>query len=268
MPSAATVVATSALPRHEAERLLMSAAKLSRSQLVVIGEVDDAALQGFRSLEARRLAGEPLQYLEGEVPFGSVSITVDPRVLIPRPETEELLELAIGLVESPERIVDLCTGSGNLAVALAARFPVAEVHATDISADAVDVARDNAERNGVTVELGVGDLFDPLPERLEGRVDLIVANPPYLADSELDGLSTDVLREPHGALVAGPTGLEVVARIANAAPAWLAPGGVIACEVSEFHGAAAVDLFEDMGAQLVTDMFGKDRFVIGRLPFE
>jgi len=268
MASVAQVLARSTLPRHEAERLLMSAAGLTRAQLLVAGGIDETALRRFRSLESRRVAGEPLQYLEGDVPFGSVSIMVDRRVLIPRPETEELLELALGVVESPSRIIDLCTGSGNLAVALAAKFPDADVYATDVSADAADVARANAARNGVAVQTMVGDLFDPLPERLLGSVDLIVANPPYLSESEVAALPMDVLAEPRGALVAGPTGLEVITRIADAAPRWLTPGGVIACEISEFHGTSVVELFEAVDGRLVTDMFGKDRFVIGRAPVE
>ena len=268
MTTAAQVLARSTLPRHEAERLLMSAAGLTRPQLLVAGGIDETVLRRFRSLESRRVAGEPLQYLEGDVPFGPVSIAVDPRVLIPRPETEEMFELVIGVVDSPNRIIDLCTGSGNLAVALAATFPDADVYATDVSADAAEVARANAARNGVAVQTMVGDLFDPLPKRLLGSVDLIVANPPYLAESEIADLPADVLAEPMGALVAGPTGLEVIARIADAAPRWLTPGGVIACEISEFHGDTAVELFEAIDGRLVTDMFGNDRFVIGRSPVE
>ena len=147
-------------------------------------------------------------------------------------------------------------------------FTDAAVYGTDLSGDAIDVARENASRNRVSVRFAQGDLFDPLPDRLAGSVDLIVANPPYLTASELDDVPTDVRHEPVGALVAGPTGLEVIERIARHAPAWLAPGGLLICEVSEFHAVRAASLFAGLAATLRTDLFGRERFVVARSPVE
>lgn len=268
MTTSRAVVDGSALPRHEAERLLMAAADRPRGDLVVGVTLNPDVVARFRELEARRLDGEPLQYLEGSVPFGPATIRVDERVLIPRPETEELYEVAAALVEAPSRILDLCTGSGNLAIALAMAHPGAEVFATDISSHAIDLAGENARSNGVAVRFGVGDLFDPLPIEMEGTFDLIVANPPYLAASEADDLPADVRREPIGALVSGPSGLETVARIAALAPRWLSSGAPIVCEVSEFHAARAAALFAPLGGVVRRDLFGKDRFVVGHAPVE
>ncbi len=268
MIASRVLIGGSALPRHEAERLLMAATGRTRADLIIGIDVDDVAAERFRDLEARRLDGVPLQYLEGSVPFGPATLAVDERVLIPRPETEELFEFAAGLVAAPERILDLCTGSGNLAIALGMTHPAADVYATDISGDAIELARGNAERNGVVVEFGVGDLFAPVPERLIGSFDLIVANPPYLAESELAEVAADVRHEPAGALVAGPSGLEVVRRIALEAGRWLAPGSPIVCEVSEFHATRAATLFAALGGTIRTDLFGRDRFVVGRAPVE
>ena len=140
---------------------------------------DDLPLE---DLIARRLRGEPLQYIEGTAAFGPLDLLVDERVLIPRPETEGMFDLATRMVRSPEIIVDLCTGSGALALALKSRFPSAAVFATDISPAAVEVATDNRYRTGLQVYLAEGDLFDPLPTAILGSVDLIVANPPYVAE--------------------------------------------------------------------------------------
>ena len=199
--------------------------------------------------------------------FGPIEVSVDPRVLIPRPETEQLFEIAREAVDAPAVIVDLCTGSGNLAIALKAAFPSATVYAVDLSEDAVDVARANARTAGLDVTVFHGDLFEPLPANLAGRVDLVVSNPPYVAEHELNDLPPDVRdHEPVSALVAGPVGDEVLARIAAAAPEWLAPGGIIACEMSEFHGHVVAGHFSALGGEIRIDLSGKERFVIGAAP--
>jgi release factor glutamine methyltransferase len=214
-------------------------------------------------LVGRRVAGEPLQYLEGSVSFGGLEIAVDRRVLIPRPETEELFELAAEMVGDPAVILDLGTGSGNLALALKHRFPDSAVYATDISVDAVSVAQENASRLGLEVAVLTGDLFDPLPPAVRGAVDLIIANPPYVADG--DELPTSVAdHEPAAALFAGSDGLDVIRRIAAESPGWLAPGGAVAMEVGAGHAAAAAALFAGLDVRVAVDMFGNDRFVFGR----
>lgn len=244
----------SKLPRHEARRLWDTA----RS---------DEAL--FRTLEARRLEGEPLQYLEGTAAFGPLDLLVDRRVLIPRPETEQLWEMVARTVIEPGIVVDLCTGSGALAVACQATWPEARVIATDVSPDAAEVARLNADRLGVGIEVRVGDLFAALPEEVRGEVDLIVSNPPYVAEDEWECLPLDVRAEPRMALVAGPAGTEVLHRIAGDAVSWLGPRGVLAVEMGETQGAELAEAFRQAGlaeVEIRTDLTGRDRFVVGRKP--
>jgi release factor glutamine methyltransferase len=252
------------LPRHEVERLLTKATGRSRTDLLLGFTLDGAQTEAFESLLAKRRGGEPLQYLEEQIPFGPIEVSVDRRVLIPRPETEQLFELAVDAVSDPQVIVDLCTGSGNLALALKHTFPDAVVYATDRSSEAVAVAEENARSANLDVTVLEGDLFDPVPEHLRGRVDLVVANPPYIAEHELADLPAEVRdHEPTMALVAGPDGDEVLAAIAAGAPGWLAPGGTIVCEISEFHGPATAGLFSPLSGEIHQDLAGKDRFVIG-----
>jgi release factor glutamine methyltransferase len=217
-------------------------------------------------LIARRLNGEPLQYIEGTASFGPVELIVDERVLIPRPETEGMFELATKMVRSPEVIIDLCTGSGALALALKSQFPAAAVFATDISPDAIAVATDNRYRTGLQVYLADGDLFDPLPTAILGSVDLIVANPPYVAEVDFAQLPEDVRREPKVALVSGPTGLEVIQRIGASSASWLRPGGVVICEIGEKQGVSATSSFVDLPAVVRQDLTGRDRYVVAVKP--
>jgi release factor glutamine methyltransferase len=256
------------LPRHEIERLLVAVTGRSRSDLLREVELSEAEAATFKAFVLRRLAHEPLQYIEGSVPFGTVEIDVDPRVLVPRPETEYLLELVSERAEAPEVIVDLCTGSGNLALALKAAFPHADVYATDLSPEATAVARSNALKNGLSISVLNGNLFDPLPQALRGKVDVLVANPPYLAESELADLPPDVQNEPEMALVSGPSGDELVCEIAEGLGTWVRPGGIIGIEVSEYHATAVVELFSEISGQVVKDLSGRDRFVLGRSPVE
>ncbi len=220
----------------------------------------------LEELIRRRLDGEPLQYLEGTAPFGSLDLVVDERVLIPRPETEGLLEVALRVVRNPEVIVDLCTGSGALALALKREFPAASVFGTDVSEDAIDVAQANRRRTGLEIHLAVGDLYDPLPAALLGGVDLLVANPPYVAASEFNALPEDVKREPEVALIAGPTGLEVIERIGVAAMDWLRPGGVVVCEIGQTQGPAGSKCFAGMSVVVRQDLNGLDRYVVAVKP--
>lgn len=239
------------LPPHELRRLMVAA---------------DGNPTRYAALVARRLRGEPLQYVEGSAAFGPLDLVVDPRVLIPRPETEQLWELACSLAEDPRLVLDLGTGSGALALALAHRFPAARVIAVDASRDALDVAVDNGRRLDLEVEWLAGDLFDPVPSELQGRLDLVVSNPPYVAEGEWDELPEDVRREPRQALVAGPAGTEVLDRIAAEVRPWLSPGGWVLCEIGETQGAHVEAGFAAALEQVEvrTDLAGRDRFVIGR----
>ena len=220
----------------------------------------------LEDLIARRAGGEPLQYIEGTAAFGPLDLLVDERVLIPRPETEGLFELATRMVRTPEVIIDLCTGSGALALALKSHFPTAAVFATDISRDAIDVATFNRYQTGQQIYLAEGDLFDPIPTAVLGVVDLVVANPPYVAEVDFAGLPRDVQREPRVALVSGPTGLEVIQRIGASAAAWLRPGGVVVCEIGERQGVSASSSFLDLPAVVRQDLTGRDRYVVAVKP--
>ena len=220
----------------------------------------------LEELVARREAGEPLQYIEGTAAFGPLELIVDGRVLIPRPETEGLYELAARMVRNPKVIVDLCTGSGAVALALKQRFPAATVFATDISEDALAVAKANQEKTGLDVTLVYGDLFEPLPERLVGEVDLIVANPPYVSETQFSFLPADVRREPREALVAGRTGLEVIQRIGDSAAKWLRPGGVLVCEIGERQGVSATSSVRDLSSVVRQDLSGRDRYLVAVKP--
>lgn len=220
----------------------------------------------LEDLVARRIGGEPLQYIEGSAPFGPLDLIVDERVLVPRPETEGLYEIASKMVRNPEVIVDLCTGSGALALALKKAFPSAAVFATDISADAIEVATENKHRNRLDIYLAVGNLFDPLPASLVGEVDLLVANPPYVSESEFERLPDDVKQEPRVALVAGRTGLEVIQDIGASSSRWLRPGGVLVCEIGEGQGSSAASSFFGLPTVVRKDLAQRDRYVVAVKP--
>lgn len=237
------------IPPHELRRLEAVAS-------------DEATLA---ELVKRRASGEPLQYLEGTAAFGPFDLLVDPRVLIPRPETEQLWEIATTLCERPpEAVVDLCTGSGALAIALGRTFPSAEVHGTDLSEDALAVAVENGEKCGASVAWHSGDLFDALPDHLKGRVDLLVANPPYVALSEFEALPVDVKHEPMVALISGETGLEILERICGELPDWLSVEGCFALEIGETQGDPVLGMCSVFHAEVRRDLTGRDRFVVGR----
>lgn len=269
MVSAAGLLAeASSLPRHEAERLLLAASGLTRRSLVLAGDLAPAVVERFRTMVARRAEGRPLQYVEGTVQFGPLELAIDDRALIPRPETEQLWELVVhSVAEAPAVVIDLCTGSGNVALACKHVWPDATVYAVDLAEGAAALARENARRTGLEIVVCEGDLFDPLPRTLRGDVDVVVSNPPYVTLAEAATLPTEVRdHEPGMALVAGPRGDEVLARIAAAAPDWLRPGGLIACEISESQAAAATRHFARFRAQVRPDLAGRPRFVIGRMP--
>lgn len=188
----------------------------------------------FRRRVERRARGEPLQYIERRAAFRGLSLRVDPRVLIPRPETEELVDLVLAWSSGRCGLtaLDLGTGSGALALSLALEGPFERVVAVDISAAALNVARENARESGcgTRVEFRAGALFEPL--RSEERFDVIVSNPPYVATGEAALLAAEVREwEPLVALFAGPTGLEVLEPITDGAASFLRPGGLLALEV-------------------------------------
>lgn len=267
-------------PAREARWLVEEAAGCSPSELLAALDAP-ATVRGVGQLDgmlARRSAGEPLQYVLGHWPFRQLDLFVDGRVLIPRPETEQVVELALAeLARRADdagdgrrlRCVDLGVGSGAIALSLAVERHDTEVVAVDISADALAVATANLAgigRSATRVTLVQGSWFDALDESLSGSVDLLVSNPPYVAASAV--LSDDVAAwEPNRALVAGPTGLEAIAAIVGGAPRWLAPGGALVVELSPEQAPDALVLAERAGlaeARIGVDLAGVDRALVAR----
>ncbi len=239
-------------PRLDADLLLGQATGLSRIQLIVEAkkELEPAQLAAFRDLVKRRRAREPIAYILGRREFYGHEFRVDRRVLVPRPDTEALVETALSRtrhVSLAMRALDLCTGSGCVAVSLALDRPTSLVMATDQSDDALAVARDNALRLGAyRVALRRGDLYAAVPPAC--RFDVVTANPPYIAAGDLPGLMPDVRDfEPRLALLGGVDGLDLVRRVVAGAAPFLVPGGVLAVEVGAGQAPAVVTLFERAG---------------------
>jgi release factor glutamine methyltransferase len=231
---------------------------------------DDRHAATFDALVDRRDAGEPLQYVLGQWGFRTLDLFVDPRVLIPRPETEVVAGFAIDALPPGGRLVDLGTGSGAIALSVAAeRWPEVEVWATDASADAIAVARANLAalgRRAAVVRLAVGDWFAALPDELRGTFDVVVANPPYVPDGAL--IARQVRDwEPHLALFGGPDGLDHARRIITEAPGWLRDGGTLIVEVGDDHGAAVAEVARAAGfaqVEVRQDLTERDRALVAR----
>ena len=209
--------------------------------------VSPADESAFRALCARRMTRTPLQYLTGVQSFLGRDFAVDERVLIPRPETELLAERAIAALQTHAAPValDLCCGSGCLAVSMALAVPAAQVHAADLSEGALAVTGLNADRLGAKVTRHQGDLFAALPEGL--RFDVIVSNPPYIPAEDCLALQEEVRREPMMALDGGADGYDFYRRIAADAPAWLRPGGTLLMEVGFDQAARVMALCREAG---------------------
>lgn len=256
------------LPSYELERLAAAATGRTRGALFAAPVTDPDERARFEALVGRRLAGEPLQYLEGSIPFGPVEVQVDRRALIPRPETEQLWELAVGLLGEAgpgTPLVDVGTGSGALALALKHAFPTAPVYGIDSSAAALALAGENAAANHLEVTFLEGDLLEPLPAGLRGRVEMVVSNPPYLSEAEWEMLPDEIrLHEPREALVAGPKGTELLARIASEAYWWLGVGGWAICEIGEAQSEAVLAHFGAYECEVRADLAGRPRFVLAR----
>lgn len=220
----------------------------------------------YAQLVARRAQHEPVPYLVGHQAFLDLDLLVDERVLIPRPETEQLVECAIeAALRWPEpRIADVGTGSGAIAISLARHVPGAAVWAIERSPEAIEVARDNARRHGVAerITFTTGDLLAPLP----GPVHLIVANLPYVSTDEYAALPAGIRRyEPRQALVAGTDGLDAIRALLRTAGSYLVEDGVLLLEIGAAQGSTAVELagaaLPDAEVSLVTDYGGQDRIV-------
>lgn len=260
-------------PRLTAELLLAGVLGLRRLDLYLQYDRPLRAdeLAEFKARLRRRLRREPLQYIEGEAAFRELRLRVDARVLIPRPETEVLVDEVLrwaagrGALEA----VDIGTGSGAIALSLATEGRFGRVVATDVSTDALAVARENRRRTapGASVEFREGAGYAPLGDE---RFDVIVSNPPYIALDEAGSLAPEVREwEPAGALFAGETGLEVIRELVAGAPAHLRPGGLLALEIGAGQAAAVADLVRSVpgfaAPRIRRDLAGRERIVLAEL---
>ena len=227
-------------------------------------ELTPAQLDAYQALLDRRCQREPLQYILGTAQFMGVTLRAQPGALIPRNDTETLCEQALARMQGRERVLDLCTGTGALAIAIALRFPGAQVTAADISADALDVARQNIADTGARVTLRQGDLFAAAAGE---RFDIIVSNPPYITAEEMADLQPEVCREPALALYGGLDGLDFYRRIAREAPDYLSPGGWLLLEIGSAQAEAVSALLAERFEALAVypDMQGLPRAVAARL---
>ena len=271
----------------EARWIVCEASGFDPAELVLGAEepAPNLGVQAIDAMVARRVRGEPLQYVLGSWEFRGIDLMVDPRVLIPRPETEVVAGIAIdelarrgartgkgdpwsaGVTEYA--VADLGTGSGALALALVTALPDAAVWATDASEDALAVARANLSSIGFAatrVRVVQGNWFEALPLELRGELRLVVSNPPYVSEAEFDELPTEVAAyEPTRALVSGPTGLECLEVIVRDAPQWLTSDGVLVCEHAPHQADAVRDLARAAGfteVEVRPDLTGRDRALV------
>lgn len=263
---------SSTSPRLDAELLLARVLDCDRIRLIIDGTrpLSSSELQRYRELHKRRRRGEPVAYLLGEREFYGRCFLVDSRVLVPRPETEHLVDVALERTRARSlsaRVLDLCTGSGAVAITLKKERPTTHVVATDISADALSVAKENALRLGALVTFICSDGFDSIGKETK-KFDLITANPPYIPEANHAALPIDVRGfEPKLALTSGIDGLDLTSRIVSEAPRMLVPGGLLAVEIDAPSGTLVRELFLAAGFEDVTvtrDYAGRDRIVSGR----
>jgi len=257
--------------RHEAEALLLHVLQRPRSWLFThaADPLPAAQRRDFDALVARRLAGEPVAYITGHRGFWTLDLEVGPATLIPRPETELLVELALARLpeDAPLQLADLGTGSGAIALALASERPRALVLATDCSAGALAVAARNAARHGLAnVHFAQGSWHAPLQGQ---RFDLVASNPPYIASGDPHLQQGDLRFEPGTALSSGADGLDDIRVIAAGAPAHLLPGGWLLLEHGWDQGVAIRALLSQAGlegVETVQDLERRDRVTLGRRP--
>jgi len=260
-------------PRLDAECLLASLLRSNRLHLYAAIEerLPPAVFETYRTLVSRRQARVPLAYLTGTKEFWSLSFKVTPAVLVPRPETEVLVETALARLKqlTAPVIVDVGTGSGAIAVAMAKMLPSARIHATEISREALDVARENAGVHGVAGQIAFlqGDLLEPVFARgLIGQCDLIVSNPPYVATTDLAVLPPEAHYEPLEALDGGPDGLWCHRQIIAGASTLLRPGGWLALEMAPEQEIFLIRLLRDQGGfpdvEVVPDLGGRKRMIM------
>ncbi|MFN2589435.1 MAG: peptide chain release factor N(5)-glutamine methyltransferase [Actinomycetota bacterium] len=255
-------------PRATAETLLMRLVETDRAGLYSGRDgLDQRTARLFARSLCARCRGTPVQYLTGEQQFRGLTLAVQPGVLIPRPETELLVDAAVAALppETSPVVVDVGTGTGAVALAIKHSRPDSRVLATDVSAEATETARGNAGALDLEIEVFDGDLFDPLPVMLRGVVDVVVSNPPYLTEEEYESLPEEVRAEPFDALVGGT---EVHRRLVAESPEWLKEGGWLVVEIGAGQGRDVRVLLEEgrfEDVEVIRDLAGRDRIVRGRL---
>ena len=255
-------------PLSTAEVLLANILGTSRSALYTRQErLSSTEAKTFGRALCRRCDGQPLQHITGEQGFRRLMLTVRPGVFIPRPETEVLVDVALRAIAGIEApvVIDVGTGNGAVALAIADEHRGARVWATDRSPEAVALARENADRLHLTVDVVAGDLLTGVPDALRGHVDLVVSNPPYVRAQEFAALPGDVQADPVTALVGG---LDVVERLADEAASWLRAGGHLAIEIGETQGTEVCAALSSRGyddAAITPDLTGRDRVVLCRV---
>ena len=255
-------------PQANAEWLLACVLNVSRTWVLAHAEYELTPNEKelFARYIKRKAQGEPLSHIVGYQPFCGMDIIVSPDVLTPRPETEELVELVSALFDrkAPHSFLDMCTGSGCIALGLAAKFPKAQILAADISEKALNVAAENVKkfRRQEQVHLLQSNVW----ENVHGTFDLIISNPPYIPTGIIETLTREVLREPRLALDGGSDGLDVVREICNAAADYLTPGGWLAMELCKGQAAALARGLNEIGwkATVKKDIVGIERFVLAQ----
>lgn len=257
-------------PDLEAKLLLLESASIQEKQFYSFPEnsLTRAEERRFYKLVSKRLTGTPLAYLTGVKEFWSIPFTISPGILIPRPETELIVEKVLELSSRKnETIVDIGTGCGNIAVSLAKELPQARIVATDTAMKALKLAKLNVSRQKISnIIFSRGSLFSALPRlRLEGKCDFIVSNPPYVSEEEWPKLDIEIREhEPKSALVAGKSGLEVINKLIQGAPPYLKPGGCLLLEIGIGQREKVLSFF-DSGAVWEKVIFFKDLNGISRV---
>jgi release factor glutamine methyltransferase len=245
-------------PRLNAEHLVAHVLGRTRMELYLEfeRELTEAELAPLREMVKRRVQGEPLQHLLSTIEFCGLIFLCDKRAMVPRPETEQLVEIVESKIEDRKsKILDVGTGSGVIALSLAAKFPEAEIYAVDISEDALELARENAARLGLSDRVGFSR--SNLLQNVDGTFDLIVANLPYIATQDRHTLSREVLHDPHVALFGGAHGEEFVRELIAQAPARLHSGGVLAMEIGIGQSDA---LFLALTEKKYRDIYSKNDY--------
>jgi len=257
-------------PRVDAELLLAHILGVTRSRLGGVDHLDEAATEAFEGLIARRSRGIPVQHLTGRAPFRHLDLAVGPGVFIPRPETELLVDLVAPALAGPRLLVDLCAGSGAIALAVANEFPEARVVAVEVSPEALAWlgrnARERAEAGDRPITIVAADITDPtLLADATGAADVVLSNPPYVPEAMRGALGREVAHDPDGALFGGADGLALMPAVLTTAARLLRPGGLLAVEHDDSHSGALLALLEAAGDWTAVtghrDLTGRPRFV-------